>query len=108
MKKLIITAAALILSLTASAKWVEQQTRTINNPVVHQGTTKSGNVKYYIVISDGVKDKEVSVSKGNASASQIVLVKWVDDETNKVRYSTRSAKQKQTTPNFDINKITTK
>lgn len=108
MKKLIITAAALILSLTASAKWVEQQTHTIQNPVVHQGTTKSGNTKYYIVISDGTKDKEVSVSKGNAKASEIVLVKWVDDETHKVRYSTRSAKQKQATPDFDLNKIKTK
>jgi hypothetical protein len=104
----IFLAVALLMASTASAKWVESQTMTINSPRIHQGETKKGNVKYYIVVSDGVNSKEVSVSKSNAESGVITLVKWVDDETGKIRYTTRSGKKRAVTPDMDLERITTK
>lgn len=106
--KAIFLAVALLVASTANAKWVESQTMTIDSPRVHQGVTKKGNVKYYIVVSDGVNSKEVSVSKSNAEAGSITLVKWVDDETGKIRYTTRSGKKRAVTPDMDLERITTK
>lgn len=106
--KSIFLAVALLVASTASAKWVESQTMTIDSPRVHQGVTKKGNVKYYIVVSDGVNSKEVSVSKSNAESGVITLVKWVDDETGKIRYTTRSGKKRAVTPDMDLERITTK
>lgn len=106
--KAIFLAVALLMASTASAKWVESQTMTIDSPRVHQGVTKKGNVKYYIVVSDGVNSKEVSVSKSNAESGVITLVKWVDDETGKIRYTTRSGKKRAVTPDMDLERITTK
>lgn len=106
--KAIFLAVALLVASAANAKWVESQTMTINSPRVHQGVTKKGNVKYYIVVSDGVNSKEVSVSKSNAEAGSITLVKWVDDETGKIRYTTRSGKKRAVTPDMDLERITTK
>lgn len=106
--KAIFLAVALLMASTASAKWVESQTMTIDSPRVHQGVTKKGNVKYYIVVSDGVNSKEVSVSKSNAESGVITLVKWVDDETGKIRYTTRSGKKRAITPDMDLERITTK
>lgn len=105
--KAIFLAMALLMASTASAKWVESQTMTIDSPRVHQGVTKKGNIKYYIVVSDGVNSKEVSVSKSNAESGVITLVKWVDDETGKIRYTTRSGKKRTATPDIDLNKVTT-
>lgn len=104
--KAIFLAVALLVASTANAKWVESQTMTIDSPRVHQGVTKNGNVKYYIVVSDGVNSKEVSVSKSNAESGVITLVKWVDDETGKIRYTTRSNKKRAVTPDIDLNKVT--
>lgn len=106
--KAIFLAVALLVASTASAKWVESQTITMESPRVHQGVTKKGNVKYYIVVSDGVNSKEVSVSKSNAESGVITLVKWVDDETGKIRYTTRSGKKRAVTPDMDLERITTK
>lgn len=106
--KAIFLAVALLVASAANAKWVESQTMTIDSPRVHQGVTKKGNVKYYIVVSDGVNSKEVSVSKSNAEAGSITLVKWVDDETGKIRYTTRSGKKRAVTPDMDLERITTK
>lgn len=106
--KAILLAVALLVASTANAKWVESQTMTIDSPRVHQGVTKKGNVKYYIVVSDGVNSKEVSVSKSNAESGVITLVKWVDDETGKIRYTTRSGKKRAVTPDMDLERITTK
>lgn len=106
--KAIFLAVALLMASTASAKWVESQTITMESPRIHQGETRSGNVKYYIVVSDGVNRKEVSVSKSNAEAGVITLVKWVDDETGKIRYTTRSGKKRAVTPDMDLERITTK
>lgn len=106
--KAIFLAVALLMASTASAKWVESQTITMESPRVHQGVTKKGNVKYYIVVSDGVNSKEVSVSKSNAESGVITLVKWVDDETGKIRYTTRSGKKRAVTPDMDLERITTK
>lgn len=106
--KAIFLAVALLMASTANAKWVESQTMTIDSPRVHQGVTKKGNVKYYIVVSDGVNSKEVSVSKSNAESGVITLVKWVDDETGKIRYTTRSGKKRAVTPDMDLERITTK
>ena len=106
--KAIFLAVALLVASTASAKWVESQTMTIDSPRVHQGVTKKGNVKYYIVVSDGVNSKEVSVSKSNAESGVITLVKWVDDETGKIRYTTRRGKKRTATPDMDLERITTK
>lgn len=105
--KSIFLAVALLVASAANAKWVESQTMTIDSPRVHQGVTKKGNVKYYIVVSDGVNSKEVSVSKSNAESGVITLVKWVDDETGKIRYTTRSGKKRTATPDIDLNKVTT-
>mgnify|MGYP007081816302 CR=1 FL=1 len=105
--KAIFLAVTLLMASTANAKWVESQTMTIDSPRVHQGVTKKGNVKYYIVVSDGVNSKEVSVSKSNAESGVITLVKWVDDETGKIRYTTRSGKKRAVTPDIDLNKVTT-
>lgn len=105
--KAIFLAVALLVASAANAKWVESQTMTIDSPRVHQGVTKKGNVKYYIVVSDGVNSKEVSVSKSNAESGVITLVKWVDDETGKIRYTTRSGKKRAVTPDIDLNKVTT-
>lgn len=99
---------ALLVASAANAKWVESQTMTIDSPRVHQGVTKKGNVKYYIVVSDGVNSKEVGVSKSNAESGVITLVKWVDDETGKIRYTTRSGKKRAVTPDMDLERITTK
>lgn len=106
--KAIFLAVALLVASTASAKWVESQTMTIDSPRIHQGVTKKGNVKYYIVVSDGVNSKEVSVSKSNAESGVITLVKWVDDETGKIRYTTRSGKKRAVTPDMDLERITAK
>lgn len=106
--KAIFLAVALLVASTASAKWVESQTMTIDSPRIHQGVTQKGNVKYYIVVSDGVNSKEVSVSKSNAESGVITLVKWVDDETGKIRYTTRSGKKRAVTPDMDLERITTK
>lgn len=106
--KAIFLAVTLLMASTASAKWVESQTMTIDSPRIHQGVTKKGNVKYYIVVSDGVNSKEVSVSKSNAESGVITLVKWVDDETGKIRYTTRSGKKRAVTPDMDLERITTK
>lgn len=106
--KAIFLAVALLMASTANAKWVESQTMTIDSPRIHQGVTKKGNVKYYIVVSDGVNSKEVSVSKSNAESGVITLVKWVDDETGKIRYTTRSGKKRAVTPDMDLERITTK
>lgn len=106
--KAIFLAVALLVASAANAKWVESQTMTIDSPRIHQGVTKKGNVKYYIVVSDGVNSKEVSVSKSNAEAGSITLVKWVDDETGKIRYTTRSGKKRAVTPDMDLERITTK
>lgn len=106
--KAIFLAVALLMASAANAKWVESQTMTIDSPRVHQGVTKKGNVKYYIVVSDGVNSKEVSVSKSNAESGVITLVKWVDDETGKIRYTTRSGKKRAVTPDMDLERITTK
>lgn len=106
--KAIFLAVALLVASAANAKWVESQTMTIDSPRIHQGVTKKGNVKYYIVVSDGVNSKEVSVSKSNAESGVITLVKWVDDETGKIRYTTRSGKKRAVTPDMDLERITTK
>lgn len=106
--KAIFLAVALLVASTANAKWVESQTITMESPRIHQGVTKKGNVKYYIVVSDGVNSKEVSVSKSNAESGVITLVKWVDDETGKIRYTTRSGKKRAVTPDMDLERITTK
>lgn len=106
--KAIFLAVALLVASAANAKWVESQTITMESPRIHQGVTKKGNVKYYIVVSDGVNSKEVSVSKSNAEAGSITLVKWVDDETGKIRYTTRSGKKRAVTPDMDLERITTK
>lgn len=106
--KAIFLAVALLVASAANAKWVESQTITMESPRVHQGVTKKGNVKYYIVVSDGVNSKEVSVSKSNAESGVITLVKWVDDETGKIRYTTRSGKKRAVTPDMDLERITTK
>lgn len=110
MKKLVLAVAMMVAAMTANAKYNEVQTVTLNNPTIHHGTTRNGNDKWYIVISDGANDKNVAVSKGNADASQIVLVKWVDDETGKVKYSTRSVggRSRKSTPDFDLSKISSK
>lgn len=106
--KAIFLAVALLVASAANAKWVESQTMTIDSPRIHQGVTKKGNVKYYIVVSDGENSKEVSVSKSNAESGVITLVKWVDDETGKIRYTTRSGKKRAVTPDMDLERITTK
>lgn len=106
--KAIFLAVALLVASAANAKWVESQTITMESPRIHQGVTKKGNVKYYIVVSDGVNSKEVSVSKSNAESGVITLVKWVDDETGKIRYTTRSGKKRAVTPDMDLERITTK
>lgn len=106
--KAIFLAVALLMASAANAKWVESQTITMESPRIHQGVTKKGNVKYYIVVSDGVNSKEVSVSKSNAESGVITLVKWVDGETGKIRYTTRSGKKRAVTPDMDLERITTK
>lgn len=109
MKKVLVSIALFIASVTAFAsEWKESQTIVLTKPTIHTGVTRTGNPKWYIVISDGTNERQVSVSKSNATAEQITLVKWVD-ENGKVKYSTRSAGSRRSkVANIDLNNVTCK
>jgi hypothetical protein len=115
MKKFIISVFLLLASLTMFGEtWKE--TKVIDVPTtakVEQGTTKTGKTKYFIVIGDGDKTKQVTVSENNVKHLQkhdnsIVLVIW-QSETGKQRFSTRlkNAAKKETSV-FNIKKISVK
>jgi len=94
-------------------KTVILQTVELKTPKIHEGTTRNGNPKYWIVISDGERTINVSVSEGNAKKAQkgeitLELVKRQNKETGKITYSTRQlggARRGSGTPDIDIKNI---
>ncbi len=112
MKRILIILAMLVLPILSFAKdsdWVELQTVVIpQDTKVYEGTTKSGNQKFWIVIG---KDTKVSVSKSNAEKLQkgeeILLIKWQNQTTKKIRYSTRSLRgaSRVSIEDLDLNKV---
>jgi len=111
MKHIIISLFLLLASSTLFAK--QSDWRVIDsviipsNVTVYKGETKSGNAKYWILI----QDIQVSISESNAAKlqsgeAQIELVKWVNVNTRKYKYTTRKVKTvKPDTPNIDLSKV---
>lgn len=100
MKKFIVVLIAGLMSIVGlsapkNSPWKEIQSVEIpSGTQIHEGTTRSGNPKCWIVI-DG--DTKVSVSpksaeKFKAGQVKLELVKWQNLETGKFKYSTRQVK----------------
>ena len=115
MKKILVIAVALmsvVNTVVAQQKqdspWKEVQVVEIPaGQTVHEGLTKSGNIKYWFEFGE----IKVNVSPGSASkykANQItlLLVKWQHSETGKYKYSTRQkSAAKKSTPNVDLTNL---
>lgn len=111
MKHIIISLFLLLASSTIFAK--DSDWRVIDAVVIpstvtiHQGQTKNGNAKYWILIQDvQVSISESNVAKLQSGEAQIELVKWVNVNTRKYKYTTRKVKTvKPDTPNIDLSKV---
>lgn len=104
--------AILILSLICvsafaqrESKWVELQCIDIpQGAALQQGTTSSGNAKYWFEFDQIGK---VSVSPGSAEKYKsgeavLQLVKWQHKETKDYKYSIRQKKGHKQTKNIDL------
>lgn len=108
MKKILMLVLSLMcISAFAQkqSKWVEVQCIDIpKSAVLKEGTTKTGNPKYWFEFA---KIGEVTVSQGSAEkfkSGEVVLqlVKWQHKETNEYKYTTRQKKGKKQTLNIDL------
>ena len=96
MKKfiLILVLSLISFSVFAESKWLVLQTVEIpTSTVIKEGVTRGGNPKFWIE----VKGISVPVSEGNAKKFRagdvkLEVVKWKNNETGKLRYSTRQVK----------------
>lgn len=116
MKKFILALIVGLMSVVGlcapkNSPWKEIQTVEIPaNVEIHEGTTKSGNAKCWIVI-DG--NTSVSVSPSNAEKFKkgevkLELVKWQNIENGKFKYSTRQVKgstSAKESKNIDLGRV---
>jgi len=108
MKKVLVLVLSLVcISAFAQkqSKWIEVQCIDIpKSAVIKEGTTKTGNPKYWFEFS---KIGNVPVSPGSAEkfkSGEVVLqlVKWQHKETGQYKYTTRQKKGKKQTLNIDL------
>jgi len=125
MKKMILLAAMLLVGvLTAGAqttttpdeKSIILQTMEVSpGTIIHEGVTKNGNPKYWIVLSSGSQSVNISVSPTNAvkfrsGQIRLEIVKRQNKSTGKISYGTRQIGGRITnlTPDIDLSQATTK
>lgn len=125
MKKMIFVLMSLLVASviagaqttkTSEEKSIILQTVEVSpGTTIHEGVTKNGNPKYWIVLSSGSQSVNISVSPTNAAkfkAGQIRLeiVKRQNKSTGKISYSTRQigGRTTKTTPDIDLSQATTK
>ena len=120
MKKLIIVVLAVVLGAVAAqaettsqskkqSDWTEIQKVELPSSVqIHEGVTKSGNPKYWVVV-EGVN---VTISAGNVAKFKtgevkLELVKWQNSKTGAFKYSTRQVKgsHKSESKDIDLSKL---
>ena len=108
MKKILLLVLSLVcVSAFAQkeSKWIEMQCIDIpKSAVLNEGTTKTGNVKYWFEFD---KIGKVTVSPGSAEKFKsgdvvLQLVKWQHKETKEYKYTTRQKKGKKETKNIDL------
>lgn len=87
-----------------ASDWEEIQVVDIPQGVdIQWGTTKSGNPKAWIVVSGmNVSIPPSSAKKFQAGETQLVLVKWKNKETGKLKYSTRQKSSSRTSNIKDV------
>lgn len=119
MKRFILVVLAIVLGAIAmqgqtttqskKSNWTEVQKVEIPTDIkVHEGLTKNGNPKFWIVVDN----TNVTVSSGNytkfkAGEIRIELVKWKNSKTGAYKYSTRQVKgsHKSESKNIDLSKL---
>lgn len=120
MKRFILVVLAIVLGAVAmqgqtttqskkQSDWKEVQKVELPSSVqIHEGVTKSGNPKYWIV----VEDVNVTISAGNVAKFKtgevkLELVKWQNSKTGAYKYSTRQVKgsHKSESKNIDLSKL---
>lgn len=74
--------------------WVEVQTVVLpHNVEIHEGLTRNGNPKAWIVIEDmNITVSPSNVEKWRKGEVELELVKWQHKEKGTFRYSTRQVK----------------
>lgn len=122
---MILLAAMLLVGvLTAGAqttttpdeKSIILQTMEVSpGTIIHEGVTKNGNPKYWIVLSSGSQSVNISVSPTNAvkfrsGQIRLEIVKRQNKSTGKISYGTRQIGGRITnlTPDIDLSQATTK
>ena len=108
MKKLALILSLLVISSICFAKesvWKEMQCIDIpSNAVLKEGTTTTGNPKYWFEFDQIGK---VSVSASSAIQFKekkvtLQLVKWQNKENGEYKYSIRQKKNSKETKNIDL------
>lgn len=101
---------------TSDEKSIILQTMEVSpGTMIHEGVTKNGNPKYWIVLSSGSQSVNISVSPTNAvkfrsGQIRLEIVKRQNKSTGKISYGTRQIGGRITnsTPDIDLSQATTK
>lgn len=107
MKKILFLALLFVCTLAFAdeSKWVEMQCIDIPaGATVHEGTSKSGNAKYWFEFDliGKISIPPGSAEKYKAGKVTLQLVKWYNKETKEYRYSIRQKKDHKETKNIDL------
>ena len=122
MKKLFLLAIALLVaSVIAGAQTTKVSEKTTvlqtvevpQSATIYEGTTRTGNPKYWITLKVGDQSVNVTVSeslaiKHKSGTAKIEIVKRKDNTTGKITYSSRTLGGKAAKPTTDINLNTAK
>lgn len=117
---MLIALMALVSVISAGAQTSEKSTKATSTEIlqtttvpvgttIHEGTTKSGNPKFWITLKVGDQSVNVTVSqslavKFKAGTAKIEVVKRKNKTTGKITYTSRTLGGGRTTkPNTDIN-----
>lgn len=107
MKKILFLALlfACTLAFANESKWVEMQCIDIPPKAhVHEGTTKTGNEKYWFEFEliGKISIPPSSAKKYMAGEVTLQLVKWYNKETKEYKYTVRQKRGTKETKNIDL------
>lgn len=107
MKKILFLALlfACTLVFANESKWVEMQCIDIpTGATVHEGTSKSGNTKYWFEFDliGKISIPPSSAEKYRAGEVTLQLVKWYNKETKEYKYTVRQKRGTKETKNIDL------
>lgn len=117
MKKFIVWAIAMLISVAIAGAQTTKESekttilQTVEVPTgtqLHEGTTKTGNPKFWVTMQVGDQSVKISVSpslakKHQSGSAKIEIVKRKNNQTGKISYSSRTAGGRTSKSVADVN-----